>query len=179
VKIPWYWLLSLILMLVAALLLNAVQSSLWILIFGRFPPPLFWLVILVYVTVTRPLWEAAMMTYLLTFVNSAFTAFPFEAMLIFGLIMMWILILIRERVYWGGPTFFMLMVAVASAVAPLLMWLTSRWFDKNPIFIPEIFDWLISALLTVLASLPIYRLYSWFDRVALLDAGSEERVGPR
>jgi hypothetical protein len=93
--------------------------------------------------------------------------------------LMLVLILLRERMFWGGPTFFMLMVGVASLSAPILFWICSRWFDKNPVFIPDIFDWLISALLTVLASLPVYRLYQWFDRVALMDAGSEGRVGPR
>lgn len=178
-KIPWYWLLSLFLMVFTALLLAATQTSLWFLIFGRFPPPFFWLVILVYISATRPLWEAVMMTYLLTFVNAGFTAFPFEAMLVYSLCLMVLLFLIRERVYWGGPTFFMLMVAAASLSAPILFWLTSRWFDKNPVVIPELFDWLISALLTMLASLPIYRLYAWYDHIALFDAGSEERVGPR
>lgn len=178
-KIPWYWLLSLFLIISTAMVLDAVQSSLWYLVLGRFPAPMFWLVILVYCTVTRPLWEATLMTYVLCVVNAAFSILPFESLLVSSLILMVILILIRERAYWGGPTYFMLMVGAATLSSPVLFWLTSRWFDKNPIFIPEIFDWLISALLTMLASLPIYRLYSWYDRVALLDAGSEGRVGPR
>jgi hypothetical protein len=171
--------LSLFLMIFTAVLVAAIQTSLWFLVFGRFPSPMIWLVIMVYIAATRPLWEAVMMTYLLSFVNSAFTAFPFEAVLVYSLLLMVLLILIRERVYWGGPTFFMLMVGVATLSAPILFWLASRWFDKNPVFIPELFDWLISALLTLLASLPIYRLYAWYDRIALLDAGSEGRVGPR
>jgi hypothetical protein len=178
-KIPWYWALSLFLMLATAAVFNAFQTSLWFLVFGRFPSPMLWLIVLVYMSVTRPLWEATLMTYLLTFVFSAFTVFPFEAMLIYGLAMMVTLILIRERVFWGGPTFFMLMVGVASLAAPVFYWLCSRWFDKNPLFIPEIFDWLISALLTMLASFPVYRLYQFYDRVSLMDAGSEGRVGPR
>ena len=178
-KVPWFWLLSLALMLTTDLAFNATQSSLWFLVFGRFPPPLAWLVVLVYMSVTRPLWEAAMMTYLLTFVNSGFTVFPFEALLIYSLALMVVLFLIRERVYWGGPTFFMLMVGAASTSAPILFWLTSRWFDRNPAPAPDFWAWVLSALLTLLASLPIYRLYAWFDRVALLDAGSEGRVGPR
>jgi hypothetical protein len=149
------------------------------LVFGRFPAPMMWLVVLVYMTVTRPLWEATLMTYILAFVFSSFTVFPFEAFLVYSLMLMLVLILLRERMFWGGPTFFMLMVGVASLSAPILFWICSRWFDKNPVFIPDIFDWLISALLTVLASLPVYRLYQWFDRVALMDAGSEGRVGPR
>jgi len=178
-KIPWYWLLSLVLMLTTAALFTAFQTSLWFLVLGRFPSPMLWLIVLVYMSVTRPLWEATLMTYLLTFVFSAFTVFPFEGMLIYGLLMMVTLILIRERVFWGGPTFFMLMVGVASLSAPLLFWICSRWFDKNPLFIPEIFDWVISALLTMLFSFPVYRLYQWFDRISLMDAGSEGRVGPR
>lgn len=119
------------------------------------------------------------MVYLLTLVNASFTVFPMPALLVYSLCLMLILILIRERVYWGGPTFFMLMVGVATLTAPVLYWLASRWFDKNPVFIPQLFDWVVSALLTLLATLPIYRLYQWFDRVALLDSGSEERLGPR
>ena len=166
-------------MLLAAAVFGAMQSGLWYLVLGRFPGPMLWLIVLVYMSVTRPLWEATLMTYLLTFVNSAFTIFPFEAMLVYSLLLMLFLILIRERVFWGGPTFFMLMVGVACLTAPILYWLTSRWFDQNPVVIPQIFDWAISALLTTLASLPVYRLYQFFDRVSLMDAGSEGRVGPR
>lgn len=119
------------------------------------------------------------MTYLLALLNSSYTALPLEALLIYFLMLMAVLILIRERVYWGGPTFFMLMVAAATVSAPVFFWITSRWFDRNPVFIPELFDWIISSLLTLLISLPIYRLYVWFDKLALFDAGSEMRVGPR
>lgn len=166
-------------MVFTAALFAAAQTSLWYLVFGRFPAPMLWLIVLVYVTVTRPLWEATLMTYMLSFVYSSFTAFPPQAFLIYSLLLMLTLILIRERVFWGGPTFFMLMVGVASLSAPILFWISSRWFDQNPLTIPDIFDWLIAALLTVLFSLPVYRLYQWFDRVALWDAGSEGRVGPR
>ena len=178
-KIPWYRLISLFLMISTALLFGALQTSLWFLVFGYFPAPMLWLVPLVYVSVTRPMWEATMMVYAFSLVNAAYTAFPFEAILIYSLLLLVILFLTRERVYWGGPTFFMLMVGLAAVTAPVLFWLTSRWFDHNPVGVPALLDWLIAALLTLLASLPIYRLYSWYDAVALLDAGSEGRVGPR
>lgn len=166
-------------MVATALVLTAAQTSLWFLVFGRFPAPMFWLVILVYVSVTRPLWEATLMVYLLTLVNVGFTVFPFEALLVFSLTLMILLLLIRERVYWGGSTYFMLMVGVASISAPILYWINSRWFDDNPIFLPEIFDWLIAALLSMLFSFPVYRLYQWFDHIAAQGAGGEGRLGPR
>lgn len=179
-KIPWYWILSIILMVGTTMVLNGLQTSFWYLLFGSFPPPLFWLIVLVYMSVTRTLGEATFMTYILAFVNSSFTAFPFEAMLVYCLAMMFMLMLIRERVYWGGPTFFMLMVGVASLSAPIIFWIASRVFEKNPVFIPAIFDWLISALLTMLFSLPLYRLYQAFDAVASQDAGAPEgHIGPR
>lgn len=74
-KIPAYWLISIFLMLIAAAIFAALETSLWFLVFGRFPAPMLWLVVLVYMSVTRPLWEATMMVYLLTLVNSAFTVF--------------------------------------------------------------------------------------------------------
>ena len=166
-------------MVVTAELLTATQTSLWFLIFGRFPPPMFWLIVLVYVSVTRPLWEATILSYLLSLAIAPFTALPFEAVLVYCLMLMVAIFLIRERVFWGGPTYFMLMVGGASIAAPAFYWLTSRWLDRNPIFFPEIFDWLISACLTTLCSLPLYRLYQFYDYVASKDAGSEGRVGPR
>jgi hypothetical protein len=178
-KIPWFWLLSLLLFMAFTVILNGLQCGFWYLIFGSFPPPLLWLVALVYVSVTRTLWEATLMTYILTFVNSAFTAFPFEALLVYSLALMFMLMLIRERVFWGGATFFMLMVGVASLTAPILFWIASRWFDKNPVFIPQIFDWLISGLLTMLFSLPAYRMFQFLDVVASQDAGTEGHIGPR
>jgi hypothetical protein len=178
-KIPWYWLLGLAMMIVSATVFTAFQTSLWFLIFGNFPAPMFWLILLVYVSVTRALWEATLTVYLLTASIAQFTIFPFEGMLIFCLLMMIALVLIRERVFWGGATYFMLMVGVASLAAPIFYWLCSRWIDKNPIFIPDIFDWLITGGLTVVFSPPLYRLYQWIDRFSEQDAGAESRLGPR
>lgn len=178
-KWPWLWLSGVALFAIAAILLNGIQSGFWYLVFGGFPPPLMWLVALVYVSVTRPLWEATVLTYVLTLVNAAYTIVPFEALLVFSVALMFALMLIRERVYWGGSAYFMLMVGVASLMAPVFFWLTSRWFDKNPIFIPEIFDWLISGLLTMLVSLPLYYVFQLIDAISNHDAVSEGTLGPR
>ena len=178
-KVPWHWLLGLGLLLATAVGLSALQTSLWFLVFGRFAPPQFWLIALVYISVTRPLWEATAVTYLLCAVSAPFTAFPFESLLLFQLSLMVVLILIRERVYWGGSTYFMLMVGVASFSAPILFWILSRLVDKNPLSFPAIFDWLIAGCLTTLCSLPLYRLYQKFDAIAALEPGAEGRIGPR
>lgn len=178
-KIPWYWLLGIALMILTALFLSAVQTTLWFLVFGSFPGPMFWLVVLVYVSVTRPMWEATIIAYLLSMSISPFTATAFEGMLVYCLALMVLIVVIRERVFWGGPTFFMLMVGVASVAAPVFYWIVSRWFDKNPLFFPDIFDWLIAACLTTVASLPMYALFQIIDRISEQDAGAESRVGPR
>lgn len=166
-------------MIGTAVLLTAVQTSLWFLVLGHFPAPMFWLVALVYGSVTRPLWEATLVTYLLCLSVAPFTAFPLGPLLIFCLALMLFMFFIRERVFWGGPTYFMLMVGATSLSAPILFWIVSRWHDKNPLFLPGVFDWLISGCLTTVCSLPLYRIYQWFDLIAAQDAGSEGRVGPR
>ena len=166
-------------MILTAMVLSAAQTSLWFLVLGHFPPPMFWLIVLVYVSVTRPLWEATVMTYLLSLTMVPFTAAPFEAVLVFCLLLTVLIFLFRERVFWGGPTYFMMMVAGTSLAAPLIYWAVSRWIDKSPLSIPDIFDWLLSGCLTALFSLPMYRLYQWFDHIASQDAGTESRVGPR
>lgn len=179
-KIPWYWLLGIALFVLTAVVLTAAQTTLWFLVFGSFPGPMFWLVILVYVSVTRPLWEATLIAYLIAMSIAPFTASPFEGILIYSLALMGMIIVIRERVFWGGPSFFMLMVGVATVAAPFFYWIISRWFDKNPLFFPNVFDWLISACLTTVASLPLYALFQIIDRIADRgDIGSESRVGPR
>jgi len=171
--------LGLTMMVLSATALTAAQTSLWFLVFGNFPAPMFWLILLVYVSVTRPLWEATLTIYLLAASVAQFTVFPFESFLIFCLLLMLALVMIRERVYWGGPTYFMLMVGVASILAPIVFWICSRWMDRNPVFIPQVFDWLIVGGLTVVFSPPFYRLYQWMDHVSSQDAGSESRLGPR
>lgn len=178
-KIPWHWLLSLLPFVVLLLVINGIQTSLWYLLFGSFPPPLFWLIVLTYVSVTKPLWEATLLTYILSLATAGFTAFPLEAFLVYNLAFMLMLMFIRERVFWGGATFFMLMVGVSSATAPFLYWLASRWFDKNPVFIPQVFDWVISALLSMVFSVPIYAICQAIDNVATKDAGAEGHIGPR
>lgn len=178
-KIPWHWILSLGLVLLTAVVLVAFETSLWFLVFGRFPAPMFWLIILVYVSVSRPLWEAVLIAYLLSFALAPFTVVPFNIMLVFCLTLLVITVLIRERVFWGGPSYFMLMVGAVSIAAPIVFWILSRLSERNPVAVPEIFDWLISACLTTLFSLPIYALYQWYDRIAAQDALTEGRVGPR
>jgi hypothetical protein len=178
-KVPWHWLIALALLTLTVLGLEAAGTSLWFLVLGSFPAPMFWLITLVYVSVTRPLWEATMITYLICLVSAPFTVFPFEGFLIYSLMLMGFIMVIRERVFWGGPTYFMLMVALTSLSAPILFWLDSRWFDKNPLHFPRIFEWLIAGLLSTLFSLPLYRLYQRLDRFANQDAGSEGWVGPR
>ena len=44
---------------------------------------------------------------------------------------------------------------------------------------PDIFDWLISGLLTMLASLPLYHIFQRFDAFADQDALNEGRIGPK
>ena len=67
---------------VAVLLLSALQTSLWLQLFGWFPPPQIWLTTLVFWVLYRALWEGVIMVYILTIVVSPFTAQPLSHLLL-------------------------------------------------------------------------------------------------
>jgi hypothetical protein len=177
-RIPWPRILSPLVIVLIATLLSGASTTLWFLVFGSLAAPMLWLIVLVYVSMSRRLLEATFLTYLLTMVHASFTAFPASSLLIHHLTLVGLLVLIRERAFWGGPTYFMLMTSVASILALPLFWLISRAVDSSPLAVPELWDWLLSILWTVAFSLPLYLLFSKLDQWSFADAG-EGALGPR
>lgn len=175
---PWRWLVGVILLVGCTFGLTAAQTSLWVLVMGNFPPPLFWLMMLIYVAITRSVPQAIMYFYLLTLVISSFTAFPFEHFLLMNMIMLILLLIVKGRIFWPGTTYFVLVCGAFSLVAPLLLWILSRFLDKNPLFVPAIFNWLISALMTMLAGMVLFNVLQWFDRL-IHQEGRLENIGAR
>jgi hypothetical protein len=172
----WRWLLGIIVLVACTFGLTAIQTSLWFLIMGSFPPPLFWLMMLIYVALTRSLPQAIMYYYLLTMVISSFTVFPFEHFLLMNTIMLMLLLIVKGRIFWPGTSFYVLACGASALIAPLIFWTLSRLLDKNPLFMPEIFSWLVSALMTMLVSMALYNILRWFDRI-LLAEGRSENIG--
>lgn len=164
-KNHWLIALNLITIVVLTDLICAFQTSLWMQVLGNFPPPVFWIPILTYVILHRPIWEGVFMTYVITFVLCAYTAEPFEHFLLANMISLVFVLLIKNRIYWSSPNYFMLMVATALLLHFVLIAMLSQFYDQNPLRNPELFHWMISYLLTLLISVPTYRMLKWFDRI--------------
>ncbi len=176
-KNHWLTGLNILCILTFLSLMCAFQASLWMQVLGGFPPPLIWIVVLTFVTLHRHVGEAVFMTYLMTCVISAYTAEPFEHFLLNNMICLVFILLIKNRIYWPSPNYFMLMTAAATALHFLMNLLLSQFLDANPLRSPEFFHWMISFLLTLLISIPIYQLLKWFDRITQRDVTAESTGG--
>jgi hypothetical protein len=162
---------------VTLMLLTALQSSLWLQLFGWFPAPQIWMTVLVFWVLYRELWEAVAMMYLLAAVLSAFTALSFPALLVICLLTCFALVFAKRRVYWAGSTFFMLANGACVGFFILFTIMVSWRYDKNPITDFSIVRWLITLLLTMLVSLPLHFIFSWFDRLTQKDHPTEAGTG--
>jgi hypothetical protein len=157
-------LLNYLLFVVAAMVFSGFQSALWLQLFGWFPAPQLWLTILVFWVLYRELWESVLMMYLLAVVVSAFTAKPFAHLLVINLLICLTLVFIKRRVYWSGATFFMLASGAATVALFFSGHLVSWRYDRNPATEFAPLRWLFTILVTMLLSLPLHRILSWFDR---------------
>jgi hypothetical protein len=162
---------------IALLLLAALQSSLWLQLFGWFPAPQLWMPILVFWVLYRELWEGVLMVYLLTVVLSGFTALSFPHFLAVNLLTCLALVFAKRRVYWAGATFFMLATGACVAFFIFFSLLVSWRYDNNPVQDVSVFGWLMTLLLTMLVSLPLHFVFSWFDRFTHKEHPTEAGTG--
>ncbi len=176
-NLSWRSFLRVAILVFLTILFGGFQTSAWYLVFGNFPPPMLWLVLLVYIAVTRSLFSAIWLTYILSFFNAAFTALPFGLMLGLSLMTIFILISIRKHFYWGGKAYFVIIVGATTFVWPIGLWIASRAYDTNPIFIPAAWDWLLSALMTALVSPVFFSLLEWIEAKLNDERASDFRLG--
>lgn len=176
-KNHWLTALNIIGLVVFANLLAAFQASLWMQVLGNFPPPFFWLVVLTFVILHRHVGEGVLMVYLFSLSLCAYTALPFEQFLMSNMIGLVLILLIKNRIYWSSPNYFMLMTAAAAAFHFTSIFALSQFLDRNPLRSPELFNWTISSLMTILVSIPIYRFLKWWDRLTDRDELAESTGG--
>lgn len=146
-------------------------------VLGGFPPPFFWMIIMIYSILHRHVGEGVLIVYLFTFTLSAYTALPFEHFLMNNMICLILILFIKNRIYWSSPNYFMLMTGTAMGLHFALTLILSQFLDKNPLRSPELFGWSISFLMTILFSTPLYRFLKWWDRLTDRDEMAESTGG--
>lgn len=176
-KNHWLTALNILGLVVFTGAMTAFQTSLWMQVLGGFPPPFFWLVVLTYVILHRHVGEGVLMVYLFTLTLSAYTSLPFEQFLVANMTCLVLILMVKNRIYWASPNYFMLMTAGATGLHFFLVFSLSQILDHNPLRSPELFSWTISFLMTIVTSIPIYRLLKWWDRLTDRDELAESTGG--
>lgn len=149
---------------VTALLLATIQTSLWFQILGWFPAPAFWIPVLAYIGLYRAPVEMIVGVFFLSVILSTMTVMPDSLLFMTCLLLAATVRIVKQRFYWAGSSYFMMMSGIAAILWHFLHWAGS-FAGPNPLSNPEVSDWLIQALLTPLAAPPLYELFRWFDRL--------------
>ena len=155
------------------IILTSLQCSLWMQFFGYFPAPQLWLTTLIYWTLYRKPLESIFMAYILTAVAGALSSIPTNMLLFIIIILVFLAMMVKRRIFWAGPTFFMICAGLSTLIFPTVHFGLSWLIETNPIHDIEALDWLLSALLTALLSLPLYYLYDWIDKLTQKKLPSE------
>lgn len=153
--------------------LVSMQSSLWFHFFGYFPSPQLWALPLTYWTIYRKPLDGLVMVYAISIISSSQTATSLNMLLFIFLILFAIGIIIKQRIFWTGSTYFIAASGLATILFPLVHFILSYFSDSNPISSFEFFSWIISSLLTILFALPIYTLFKWIDALTNMELPTE------
>ncbi len=162
-----------VLFVIILVLLTSLQCSLWMQLLGSFPPPQTWIPFVVYAALYRRPAESLALAALLTLAATSLSAIPLGLFLMLNLLLVGFIVLFKERIYWPGSTYFVL-VCGSSVILFSLLHLSLSWMiEFNPIRHYHLFDWTLGSLLTMLIGFPLYRLLNWIDHLTQKELPTE------
>ena len=163
--------------LILTIALTSLQCSLWLQFFGYFPSPYMWIPTLVYWALYRRIHEGLLMCYMLVITTVSLSSIPISLFLFLNLIFYALAILIKQRIYWNGPTYLMLISGITSMTLTFFHFILSWILETKPIVDPEILDGILSGLFTSLVSLPLYYIFAKIDHVTNKELPTEAGTG--
>ncbi len=156
---------NVILFLLATLLLAAGQTSLWLQIFGYFPPPALWIPGLVYIALFRSTMTVVIVSHLIAIALATSTVMPEGLMMISCLAVALSVQVFKTRFYWTATTYFMLVCGLSTIVFHLYHYAASWVVGDHPLTAPQLTAWTIQALLTPLFAPILFPVFRWFDQI--------------
>ena len=157
-----HWLVHVALLI----LLISLQSSLWPMLLGPFPP-LLWLVPVVYFALYFPAIPAFCYVFSMAFlVSFASSGAPFVFVFSLGSLA-GVFAYFRQHIFWVGPTYLALAVMMATVLYPPLTWVASQMVDTHPLAYPHWLPWIFQVLLTPWVAFLLYKPLTRLDRVLL------------
>ncbi|HEX4926219.1 MAG TPA: hypothetical protein VFV50_19150 [Bdellovibrionales bacterium] len=168
--------LRLLIFMLIALLMAGFQTSFWYHLFGSIPPPMVWLTLVVYLSLYRDMGEGLVSVYLVSLALSVFTSMPEGLLTLLILTMFFAGRFFRLRIFWNGPTYFMLVCAASVPSFYVLQILFSLYFEPNPLTRPDLVRWGLQMCETTLAALFLFPLYEWIDDLMREEANETWRI---
>jgi len=150
--------------LLGTALMVAFQCAMWFQFLGTFPSPQLWIPSMVFWFLYRDPLEGMIMMYLLCGLLSTQTSLPFSSFLIICSALFIIVLLIKQRFYWSGGSFYTVLCGAFCFSFFLFEYIGSHLFEPNPIAMPSLWSWFVSPILTMIFALPLYFLFHSFDR---------------
>lgn len=151
------------------LVLISLQSSLWPLLLGPFPP-LLWIVPLVYFATYYPLLPAYFYVFSLALLASfASSAAPFVPVFSLGVLTA-LMAYLRKRIFWEGPSYLALTVILAALLYPPLTWLASSLSEAHPMAYPRPLAWVFQVLLTPWVAFAFFGAFRRLDQIFLSES---------
>jgi hypothetical protein len=161
----WLTGLNYILFIVILVLLGSTQASLWFHIFGSFPPPYLWVSVLTYWALHRNYGHAILISYFTGIVVASMSSIPLFSAFALCAGLTTVLFFLRNRVLWLGINSFLLGNAFAALAVPLLLLLIGATLEPRFGRGFEVFQFIVSPLLTLALSMPLFHLYGWIDAI--------------
>src|SRR4030067_3080111 len=129
-------------------LLAAMQSSLWLHIFGFSPAPNLWLLVFNYWTLYRSPAEAVIMSYISTLILVSMSGIPLQMGFAVNLSLLGSIYMLRDRVLWSGVNSYILACGLSSVLLPIYTFVWSWVFETPPLSDFHLFDIALRPLLT-------------------------------
>lgn len=146
------------------LLAGGFETSFWPRFFSSAPGPMIWLNVMVYLALYRRPASGIFTIYLLSFSLIGFTLAPIK-MLWFPLLIIYLFIhLIKSRVFWSGPGYFVLMSSLSTLIYQISYISASKFLEPN-MATYSLMTRLLQILLTPVFAWPVYKLLHTIDRV--------------
>jgi len=147
-------------------ILCAVQSGLWYRLFNGFPQPFFWVLFLTYISLYRDPQETFFLAAFSFLVVSSFSLIPHGSMFLVGFFICMFCMYIKDRIFWPGPSYYLLIASICSVAANIIYYLLVFLFEETSA--PDI-RWLyifLQCLLTTLISPILYFIYQILDKLS-------------
>lgn len=162
----WLFLLNFAFLSFGIFFLTGFQTSFWFQIFGDWPAPQLWLIIVIFSALYRRSFSGLLSIYAFGFFVTSFSVLPLKVMYLILLELFVVIHLVKNRIFWTGPGYFTLMVGFGTFCYEIIYLLTSVWIEKSsaPLLIGTR---LVHVILTPLFGYLLYFPLSALDRLTL------------